>query len=68
VPLVFVENGFCALTGNLLVSDTIVCLHVERRMSSNLEMYFECNISERNIKLIGRMMPGLSLEEFYNKK
>ena len=50
------------------MSDTIVCLHVERRMSANLEMYLECNISERNVKIIGRLTPGLSMEEFITKK
>ena len=37
-------------------------------MSANLEMYFECNISERNVKIIGRLTPGLSVEEFISKK
>ena len=68
MPLVFIENGFCPITSNLLVSDSIVCLHIERRMSANLEVYFECNISERNVKIIGRLTPGISVEDIVSSK
>ena len=37
-------------------------------MSANLEVYFECNISERNVKIIGRLSPGLTIDDLINQK
>lgn len=37
-------------------------------MSANLEVYFECSISERNVKIIGRLSPGLTIDDLINQK
>ena len=63
-----IENGFNPITSDLLVSDTVVCLKVERRLSANLEIYLECKISDKNIKVLGRTIPGFTYKELMANK
>ena len=46
----------------------MVCCQCTRLLSANLEIYLECQISEKTVKVLGMTVPGFQYEDILTKR
>jgi hypothetical protein len=54
--VILVENGFSSITSSLLQTGLILCLRATKRLSANLQIYTECEVSKENVFIVGQVI------------
>jgi len=65
ITVIFNEDGFSEMTSSLLQPELVVAVQGERRISSNLEIFFDVKINAKTIKIVGQLVPGFQYEDIF---